>query len=196
VPTRIFFLDNEILIDTIPTPFVAGSLIAGMNGNDVQIGRVESDFVFTSIPWEDVAARDGTTFGNPDDAMAYVTSQLSMRRPVGGVSQFVAGMDLGGHKALMLAPDGTAIYADPSADDYVFAGVSLGAAAQGAQIGAMTSGLVSEPSWSWSALQPVYVASAGALSQTAPTTGLFHLLGFAATETSILVSPTPLVLLA
>jgi hypothetical protein len=196
MPTRIFFLDNEILIDTIPTPFVAGSLIARMNGEDVQIGRVESDFVFTSIPWMDIAARDGSTFTTPDDAMAYVIGQLSMRRAVGGVARFVAGTDLGGHKALMLAADGSAIYAEPTANDYVFAGLSLTAAHQGASVEAMTNGLVTEPSWSWAALQPVYVASAGTLTQTAPTVGLFHLLGFAATETSILVAPTPLVLLA
>ena len=96
MPVRIFFLDNEILIDTIPTPFVAGSLIARMNGQAVEIGRVESDFVFTSIPWENVAARDGTTFDTSDDAMAYVTAQLAMRRPVGetfGVAT-VAGASL------------------------------------------------------------------------------------------------------
>ena len=81
--TRIFFLNNEILIDTIPTPFVAGSLIARMNGESVEIGRVESDFVFTSIPWMDIAARDGSTFRSPDAVMAYVTGQLGMRRSVG-----------------------------------------------------------------------------------------------------------------
>ena len=102
--TRIFFLDNEILIDTIPTPFVAGSLIARMNGNDVQIGRVESDFVFTSIPWEGVAARDGSTFDSPDDAMAYVTSQLSMRRAVGSPQRNYAVPAVDGQTLIPISP--------------------------------------------------------------------------------------------
>lgn len=196
--TRIFFLDNEILIDTIPTPFVAGSLIARMNGDDVQIGRVESDFVFTSIPWKDVAARNGVTFGTPDEAMAYVTAQLSMRRGVGGVVTLTAATDIGGHRALMLADDGTggAVYADPTTNDYVFAGVSLGAVSAGGTGQAMTNGLIEEPSWSWAPLQPVYVAPSGVLTQSMPASGYFHLVGFARTATSLLVAPAPLVQLA
>ena len=195
--TRIFFLDNEILIDTIPTPFVSGSLVASMNGDTVEISRVESDFIFTAIPWGEVATRDGSTFSSPDAAMAYVTGQLALRRPFGGVASYTAGADLGGHRALMFDASGSGevLYADPTSDDYVFAGVSLGAAAQGASLDCCISGLVTELSWSWAPLQPVYVAPDGVLTQSAPVTGFFHILGFAVGATSVLISAAPLVLL-
>ena len=77
-PVRIFFFVNQILIDTIPTPFVAGSLIATMSGANVEIRRTQSSFLFTSIPWAQVADVDGNTFGSSVDVMAYLAVQFAL----------------------------------------------------------------------------------------------------------------------
>jgi hypothetical protein len=196
---RIWFQENEILIDTIPSALVAGSLTATLSdAGIVSITRIQSSFSIAAVPWAQVADRTGATFDTPDAVMAYLAGQFTMRRPVGGVVNLMAGLDLGGHKALMFAEDGSgwAVYADPTVSDYTFAGVSLGAAAAGSTVQAVVSGLVAEPSWAWAPLQPVYVGLAGALTQAAPTTGLFHLIGFAPSTTSLLVAPGPLVQLA
>ena len=114
----------------------------------------------------------------------------------GQVPYFVAGADLGGHRALMFQTDGSVVNADPNSDGYVFAGISLGAAAAGCQIQVASTGTVIEPSWSWVPLSPVYVAAPGVLTQSPPGMGLFHLVAFAVTATMVSLSPTLPTLLA
>ena len=81
MPTRVFFAGNSILIDTIPTPFVAGSLMAALNGSQVDITRAGSLFVFASPLWSDVADVNGSTFPTPDAAMAYLAGEFAMQSP-------------------------------------------------------------------------------------------------------------------
>ena len=205
--TRIFFLDNEILIDTIPTPFVAGSLIARMNGDDVQIGRVESDFVFTSIPWEDVAARDGSTFPTPDAVMAYVTGQLGMRRPVGetfGVAT-VAGADLVQGVPLAVSR-ATGQLLPARADTYALAFVA-GLASADTEQGFTVQpahGAVTLPDWTavtgaalLAAGMPYFLAPDGGLSTASVGAGSTCItrVGFAASATTLVVEPSSPILL-
>lgn len=77
---RIFFRENALFIDTVPTPFVAGTLVAVMNGERVEIRRFDSDFVFAVPRWSDVARHDGSTFDTPDAAMAYLASEFARQR--------------------------------------------------------------------------------------------------------------------
>lgn len=115
VSTRIFFRDNWIAIDTIPEPFVAASLIATLNGAQIDITRVDSSFVFASPLWSDVAGIDGSTFPTSDAAMAYLRGQFAMRRPVGTVItsyaiDAVAGMTV--NHGLAYAPRITIVDSD------------------------------------------------------------------------------------
>ncbi len=198
-PIRIYFLDNEILIDTVPDALVAGSLTATLGSDGtVAITRIQSTYCIASLPWQSVADVNGNTFATSAAVMAYLTAQFTMRRAVGGIAYFTAGQDLSGHFALMFADDGSGsvVYADPTSIDYTFAGISLGAAVSGTMVQVMTNGLVVEPSWSWTPLLPVYIGLLGALTQTVPTVGFFHLVGIPPNATSLLVAPGPLVQLA
>ncbi len=100
---------------------------------------------------------------------------------------------LAAHRVLMAAADGSAITADPTTTPYVFLGLSLAAATPGSSVGIFLAGLLSDPSWSWTPLAPLFAAPGGLLTQTPPTTGISHQIATALTPTSIFVNPQPLV---
>ncbi len=102
--TKIFFRSNEILIDTIPTPFVAGSLVASFNGTAIDITRYGSPFVFASPLWSDVADIDGNTFPTPDAAMAYLANQFSMQASAGSPQRNYAIPVSDGQTTLPISP--------------------------------------------------------------------------------------------
>lgn len=197
--SSVFFDVNALYIEGYRDSFAAGTLTFDvLAGNQIGIRVLHGTEYLVVDDWASYTRQDGTAFASVDDLSAYLSAQFAMRRPVGGIETVTAGSDIGGHKALMFAEDGTGnvVYADPTTDDCVFAGISLGAAAAGSALQTMTNGTIDEPSWSWEPLQPVYVAPAGVLTQSQPLSGFFHLIGFARTATSLLIAPAPLVQLA
>lgn len=93
---------------------------------------------------------------------------------------FSADGPLGGNRAVRLVA-GLARYASSSAlaDAGLVLGITQGAAVSGAPVQIQTSGLMTEPSWTWTADQPVFCGTNGTLTQTAPTAGFDLILGIA-----------------
>lgn len=74
-------------------------------------------------------------------------------------------------------------------------GITVTAAIAGDDVSVMTSGKLSDPSWSWVA-GPIYVGADGALTQTAPTTGFVQEVARAISPTDIIINIQPPILLA
>lgn len=102
-----------------------------------------------------------------------------------------AAQALGGHRALAFASATSVDYLDPSVSCFSFAGISTGAADSGSPITAQAFGVMTEPSWTWTAGNPVYAAANGTLTQTVPTTGFLLTLGIALSATALLINPQP-----
>lgn len=99
----------------------------------------------------------------------------------------IAGMPLGGHRAIVFNTDGTFIYADQSIPDHAerVLGITTGAAEAGAEVTIQTGGELTEPSWTWVLDQPIYLGTNGLLTQAVPTTGFIQQLAIPLSATSI-----------
>ena len=92
----------------------------------------------------------------------------------------IAGMILGGHRVIVLDAVGQAIYADHTDithRDKVL-GLTLGAALEDAEVSIKTYGEITEPSWTWTLNEPVYLGTLGQLTQVLPITGFLMRIGF------------------
>lgn len=100
---------------------------------------------------------------------------------------YTAGEALGGHRGV-LVDTGVAYYADSSvvADIGKLVGITTGAVSMGADAVVLTSGEITEPSWTW-VPGPVYLGLTGLLTQTPPATGFIQVVGIAMTATVLLV---------
>jgi len=81
-----------------------------------------------------------------------------------------AGTALSGHRAVVLDVSGEAIYADNTVlahRDKVL-GLTSGAASAGADVTIVSYGEITEPSWTWTLDEPVFLGANGLLTQTAP----------------------------
>lgn len=107
------------------------------------------------------------------------------------VTSYVAGETLGGNRAVKANVSGQAVYAtNTDAASQHLLGVTTGAAVFGDNVSVQRSGVMVEPSWSWSPNQPVFLGANGVLTQTYPTGALLSIIvGFALTPTSIHLSP-------
>jgi hypothetical protein len=109
-----------------------------------------------------------------------------------------AGATLSGHRLVTKQADGTAIYADATNPAHVSVPLwlTLGAAAMGDQVTAQASGIVTEPSWSWTP-GPLYLDVTGLLTQTVPVSSSFLVqVGYATSATSIVLDRYPSIVLA
>ena len=108
-----------------------------------------------------------------------------------------AGAILSGHRIVTYDASGNLVYAS-SADTSALSvfGLLLNAAALGDDVTVQTYGKVTEPSWTWTPLEPLYLSTNGTLTQTAPTTGYLVRLGYAVSATSIMLAVEPALRLA
>lgn len=204
---RIFFDANEILIDSYPQPFIAGSLVAILSNGAVEIRRVESSFLFTAIPWDMVADRNYQTFASPDEVMAYLAAEFAKSRSVGDSFSIasVAGEPLpAGAPVAVSRGSGRLMLA--RADTYQLAFVAGIVVAQ-TDPGFATKpgrGAVTFDDWTAStgaaALmsgQPYFLAPSGGLSLLPIQTGSTCLakIGLAASLSTLIVEPSPPILL-
>lgn len=118
---------------------------------------------------------------------------------VGVAFTAVAGEILSGHQAVVISNLGKAFKAERLTADNMFriAGITQGAAALNAVVSILALGVLTEPSWTWTAGLPVFLGHAGALTQTPPTAGdgFQIVIGPALSATSIYVNPSsPLVI--
>lgn len=82
-----------------------------------------------------------------------------------------AAQALGGHRVVRLISAAAVDYADNATlahgDDVL--GVTTGAASLGADVTVVRTGEITEPSWNWTALEPLFLGRNGLLTQTAPS---------------------------
>lgn len=120
--------------------------------------------------------------------------QRGMRGPEGAPAAtyitFPAAVPLGGNRAVRLL-SGRLIYAssDSAGDANLFLGLTMGAVSADATAQVQTTGVMTEPSWSWIADTPVFCGAAGVLTQTPPSTGFSLIVGIATSPTQIYIGP-------
>ena len=113
--------------------------------------------------------------------------------PAGGAALTVtAGAALSGHRIVYLDASQKAQYASNQTASHalIALGLTLGAAALDEAVSVQRSGEVTEPSWSWTLEQPVYLGDTGLLTQTAPTSpALFQrIVGFPTAATKLFLA--------
>ena len=107
------------------------------------------------------------------------------------LATYTAAAVVSGDKAVMFAGPGKIVPADPTAAGYVYAGIALGAAQPGSPVEVQSQGDVQASFWTWSANLPVFTAPGGNLTQTPPTSGRSHLIGWALDAQTIHLDPEP-----
>ncbi|MDQ3273740.1 MAG: hypothetical protein M3Q39_01590 [Actinomycetota bacterium] len=111
----------------------------------------------------------------------------------GAYTMKTAAEALGGHRIVRATGASGAGYADANTvthgDDVL--GMTLGAVSLNAAVSIAANGQeVTEPSWSWTPLEPLFLGLGGLMTQTPPddTTAAFSLVvGFATSPTSVLI---------
>jgi hypothetical protein len=98
----------------------------------------------------------------------------------------VAAVPIGGQRAVSVG----GIYADQNTSPEVV-GISTAAYGVGQLMALRDSGLLSEPSWNWTPNQPIYLGTAGLLSQVAPTSGYVVHIGIATSAVQIRIAIQP-----
>ncbi|MCP9494281.1 MAG: hypothetical protein MSG64_07485 [Pyrinomonadaceae bacterium MAG19_C2-C3] len=103
--------------------------------------------------------------------------------------EYLAGKPLGGQRAVILDTDGRLVYADHRTLTHRFRvlGITLHAALTDEPVLVRAAGVISEPSWTWTADLPIFVATDGQLTQVPPLFGFHRSVGVALTEAEILV---------
>ncbi len=113
--------------------------------------------------------------------------------PDGGIVHVTAARALSGHRVVCATPEG-ADYADAaSAAAAAVIGVTLAAAAQGADAAIRYAGDIEELSWSWTA-GPIFCGVGGQLTQNPPDAAFVRQVGTAVSATRIVVEPSATVL--
>lgn len=126
---------------------------------------------------------------NPS-AVVSVIGPRGAQGPSGAQVTVTAQEALGGHRAI--TADG--FHATPSLLDKL-AGISTGAASIGETAVLQRSGLMVEPTWTWTPDAPVFVGAAGVLTQTPPS-GVARRVAWAISATEINVDLFPIIQLA
>lgn len=105
------------------------------------------------------------------------------------ISDRIAAQPLSGHRVVRTLPNGTVSYADRSVPGHADSvlGLTIGAAAAGARVDVMSSGFITESSWTWIPNQPLWLGSTGYLTQARPVSGSMLAVGFAETATTIFI---------
>jgi len=105
------------------------------------------------------------------------------------VISYTAGAPLSGHRAVVMQDDGTINYADNTNPSHAFRviGITTGAIASDVAGDVRIFGRITEPSWSWAIGDPVYLSTAGMLTQTPPAAGFLLKIGCPEASDTLLV---------
>ena len=124
-----------------------------------------------------------------DQQRAVVALQAQIVADTGQTISVVAGEAINGQRAVYIANDGRAYLADKTqAACRQTVGLSAGAAAIGALMTIQTDGIYTEPTWAWG-LGPVWITTAGQLSQTVPTVDYLMQVGVPVGPTKLRIEP-------
>lgn len=110
----------------------------------------------------------------------------------GGLQSFLAGQILSGHRVVTANALGKLIYADCTIADHAakVVGITIGSAAIDVLTQITAYGELTEPTWTWTAGQIIYLGRSGNLLTTPdPAAAFILLLGFALTPTKIFIHP-------
>ncbi len=136
-----------------------------------------------------------TNFGNAQDNFTELYARSDTTSGV-VTSPLTASGSIGGSRVIC-DTSGLATYADSSdiTTAHNIRGISSNAAADGDAVTVVTAGAITEVSWAWTPKQPVYVSTAGTLTQTPPSTGYIRKIGFAESSTTIVVQDSQPIIL-
>lgn len=107
----------------------------------------------------------------------------------------IAATAVSGHRVVSPLADGTIAYISNNGQPTSIAWVTTHAALAGEPVSLIVLGAVSEPSWSWTPGEIVWLGMDGMLTQTTPVSGRYLLrVGYAESPTTLFVNPgTPIV---
>ena len=111
----------------------------------------------------------------------------------GGSYTAIAAHTVSGHRIVTDVGDGTIQYADNLTPAHAWAplGMTTGAAIAGDPVTFLRAGTITEPSWTLTPLNPVFLGANGTFTQTPPVAPAFsRVLGTATTSTSIWIHPS------
>lgn len=134
------------------------------------------DFNIAITPPQPIILKTGVTFA-ASSVTAFSNALLQ---------RINASIDLSGHTAIALDPSGGLIYAS---NDLVPAiGILTGAAISGGEGSVLTAGSLTEPTWTWTPGDVIFLGLNGQLTTTPPTTGIYQRLAIALSSTKIDIS--------
>ena len=146
-----------------------------------------------SFMWADVP-RDGLFARTRDASVVWVETGVAgppgPPGPPGGAGQsfvqLTAAQALGGHRAVRVRA-GQADYADcrEVGAPHALLGVTTAAVSAGQAATIQQSGVMTEPAWRWQPGRPVFLGEQGALTQTAPASGVISVVGVALSAQSV-----------
>jgi len=108
----------------------------------------------------------------------------------GSTSLAIAGEIIHGHRAVLVV-NGTAWHASSATLAHApgVTGIATNSALLGGNVQVALLGVLTEPTWSWTAGLPVYVGVSGILTQTPPTSGWIREIALAIATTRLLIRP-------
>lgn len=121
--------------------------------------------------------------------VSQVTSSVVVTSGDATIITPLAGETLSGHRAVYIADNGKAFYSAPDDSCRRTVGLTTGAAVLNATASIQTDGVLTEPTWSWTGNEPIYLVSNGMLTQTVPTTGYVFQIGVPAGPTKLRIEP-------
>ena len=103
--------------------------------------------------------------------------------------QYPAASVLSGDRAVIIEGD-VAVYADNTVQGHAGAvlGVTTGGVASGATATIQTYGPMTDSAWSWTPDLPIWLGTAGYLTQTVPSSGFLLRVGYAIDATTMMVT--------
>jgi hypothetical protein len=113
-----------------------------------------------------------------------------------GTVKYIAGENLSGHR-LVYANNDKLYYADSS--NLIHAnrilGITTGAASINQAATIVTYGELTEPTWNWDIIKPIYAGISGNLTQTTSSTGFIQIVATAITATKIFINIKPAIII-
>lgn len=105
------------------------------------------------------------------------------------VITYPASTAIGGHRIVVLNATEAVEYADHTTLTHAnkIAGMSTGAAVEGADVTIQTHGEITEISWTWALDTPVWLSTTGLMTQTPPITGFSLIIGFPISATKLFI---------
>lgn len=154
----------------------------------IELSKVEPFEIELLIPDTNTLIRQAK---QPSQIVAVVGAPGVPGPPGPAAYTVTAAEALGGNRAVTV--DG--YHATPATLDKLI-GITTGAVSLGEDATVVRWGIMTEPSWTWTADQPIFVGAAGVLTQTPPVSGTVRRIAWAVSPTQISIDLFPTIRLA